>query len=101
MKKLYGVTVAMVTPMTADQQPDYSAVADLTEKLVNRGVNCLYPCGTTGEMLKLTLEDRKQVAETVVKTAAGRVRVFIHVMRLIHWHWRSMRVASARMALAL
>lgn len=79
MKKLYGVTVAMVTPMTADQQPDYSAVADLTEKLVNRGVNCLYPCGTTGEMLKLTLEDRKQVAETVVKTAAGRVRVFIHV----------------------
>lgn len=79
MKKLYGITVAMVTPMTADEKPDLAATADLTEKLIARGVHCLYPCGTTGEMLKLTLEERKAVAETVIKTAAGRVNVFIHV----------------------
>ncbi len=79
MKKLYGITVAMVTPMTADEKPDLAAMADLTEKLIGRGINCLYPCGTTGEMLKLTLEERKAVAETVIKTAAGRVNVFIHV----------------------
>lgn len=79
MQKLYGVTVAMVTPMQADERPDYEAIADLTERLIARGVHCLYPCGTTGEMLKLTLEERKQIAQTVVSTAAGRVRVFIHV----------------------
>ncbi len=79
MKKLYGVTVAMVTPMDEYGKPNYSAVSDLTEKLIARGVNCLYPCGTTGEMLKLTLDERKTVAETVIKAAKGRVNVFIHV----------------------
>lgn len=73
MKKLFGITVAMVTPMTSDEKPDLVAMADLTEKLIDRGVNCLYPCGTTGEMLKLTLEERKSIAETVISTAAGRV----------------------------
>ena len=79
MTKLCGITVAMVTPMNADETPNLPVMAELTEKLIQRGVNCLYPCGTTGEMLKLTLEERKAIAETVIKTAAGRVHVFIHV----------------------
>lgn len=78
MKKLYGVTVAMVTPMFKDGSVDLAGVAKLTEMLVGKGVSCLYPCGTTGEMLKLTTQERKDIAETVVKTAAGRVTVFIH-----------------------
>lgn len=78
MKKLYGVTVAMVTPMLEDGSIDLAGVAKLTEMLVGKGVQCLYPCGTTGEMLKLTTDERKAIAETVVKTAAGRVTVFIH-----------------------
>lgn len=78
MKKLYGVTVAMVTPMDENDRLNLEALEQLTEMLISRGVNCLYPGGTTGEMLKLTTEERKQIAETVVKTAAGRVTVFIH-----------------------
>lgn len=79
MKKLHGVTVAMVTPFDTDGKVDVSALKALTETLVEKGVDCLYPCGTTGEMLRLSVEERKLVAETVVKTAAGRVTVFIHV----------------------
>lgn len=78
MKKLYGVTVAMITPMDKNGHVDLPGVEKLTEMLIGKGANCLYPCGTTGEMLKLTTEERKQIAETVVKTAAGRVTVFIH-----------------------
>lgn len=78
MKKLYGVTVAMITPMDKNGRVDLVGVEKLTEMLIRKGANCLYPCGTTGEMLKLTTEERKQIAETVVKTAAGRVTVFIH-----------------------
>lgn len=78
MKKLYGVTVAMVTPMFEDGSVDLEGVAKLTEMLVGKGASCLYPCGTTGEMLKLTTQERKAIAETVVRTAAGRVTVFIH-----------------------
>lgn len=78
MKELYGVTVAMVTPFTADNKVDYDAVAKLTRMLVDKGVNCLYPCGTTGEMFRLSVEERKNIAKTVVETANHEVTVFIH-----------------------
>ena len=43
-----------------------------------KGVHCLFPLGTTGEMIRLSVTERKAVAETVVRTAAGRVTVYIH-----------------------
>jgi 4-hydroxy-tetrahydrodipicolinate synthase len=79
MKKLYGVTVAMTTPFKPDGSLDLAAVEQMTEMLIAKGVHCLYPCGTTGEFLRMTEEERKSVAETVVRTAAGRVVVYIHV----------------------
>ena len=92
MKHLYGVTVAMVTAFDQDNKVDLAAMAELTKMLVAKGVDCLYPCGTTGEMLRMTVEERMAVAETVIKTAAGRVTVFVHcgamrqedTIRLIH-----------------
>ena len=78
MKELYGITVAMVTPFTQDNQVDYAGVAQLTNMLVDKGVNCLYPCGTTGEMFRMSVEERKKVAKTVVDTAGHKVTVFIH-----------------------
>ncbi|SFJ39340.1 dihydrodipicolinate synthase family protein [Brevibacillus centrosporus] len=79
MKHLYGVTTAMVTPFGEDGQVDHDWMRDLTEFLISKGVHCLYPLGTTGEMLRLSVQERKRVAETVVKAAANRVTVFIHV----------------------
>lgn len=79
MKKMYGVITAMTTPLTEDGQIDTKAIEKQVEFLIGKGVNCLYPCGTTGEMLNLSLEERELIAETVVKAARGRVIVFIHV----------------------
>ncbi|WP_337236768.1 dihydrodipicolinate synthase family protein [Proteus faecis] len=79
MKKLFGVTVAMVTPFDSKDQVDIKALSALTEMLVTKGVDCLYPCGTTGEMLRLSALERKNVAKTVVETANRRLPVFIHV----------------------
>ena len=79
MKTLYGVAVAMVTPFTADDTVDVKALQDLTEMLIAKGVNCLYPCGTTGEMLRLSVQERELIIETVLKQAAGRVIVYAHV----------------------
>jgi len=76
---LYGVTVAMVTPFRADGSVDYAGVRNLVDFLIEKGVHCLYPLGTTGEMFRLTFDERMKVAETVVKHAAGRVTVFVHV----------------------
>ncbi|SFO89537.1 dihydrodipicolinate synthase family protein [Salibacterium halotolerans] len=78
MKKLYGVTSAMVTPMLEDERIDRQGLEQLTTFLIDKGVDCLFPLGTTGEMFKLSVEERKEVAETVIQAADKRVNVFIH-----------------------
>lgn len=78
MKQLYGVVVALVTPIAKTGRIDLQTTERLADALIGTGVNCLYPCGTTGEMLRMSADERKQVAEAVVKTANGRVPVFIH-----------------------
>lgn len=79
MKRLEGVVVPVVTPLTASDKVDTQSLERLTDHCIDGGLNCLYPCGTTGEMMYLTVEERKTAAETVVKQAAGRVPVFVHV----------------------
>jgi 4-hydroxy-tetrahydrodipicolinate synthase len=79
LKKLYGVITAMTTPFDEHDHVDTEALKKQTEFLIQKGVNCLYPTGTTGEMYLMTPEERELVAQTVVETAAGRVPVYIHV----------------------
>lgn len=79
MKKLYGITVAMTTPFTDDGQFDAKSMEEQTEFLIQKGIHCLYPCGTTGEMLHMTTKERMDAAQCVVRQAAGRVPVYIHV----------------------
>ncbi len=78
MKHLYGITAAMTTPFYEEGDIDIPSLKNLTDFLITSGVNCLYPCGTTGEMLRLTPKERKKIAETVVDTSAGKTTVFIH-----------------------
>ncbi len=78
MKKMQGVITAMTTPFLADGNVDFPALTRHADFLIDAGVHALYPCGTTGEMLLMTIEQREAVAECVVARAAGRVTVFIH-----------------------
>jgi len=77
MKKLYGVTVPMVTPLTKEDKIDRPGLERLTDYLIDKKIQCLYPVGTTGEMMYLSLEERKEVAEIVTARAAGRAVVYI------------------------
>jgi 4-hydroxy-tetrahydrodipicolinate synthase len=77
MKKLSGITVPIVTPFNEDGTIDVESLRKLTEYVIKSGLTCLYPCGTTGEMLFLNNEERKLISETVVAQAAGRVPVFV------------------------
>lgn len=79
MKKLYGTVVPMITPLTEQDEIDVESLKRLTDHCIDGGLQCLYPCGTTGEMMYLTTEERMQTAETVAKHADGRVPVFVHV----------------------
>lgn len=79
MKKLYGITVALVIPMNRQtQEVDYPKLTELVEKLISKGVHCVYCCGTDSEMFHLTFDERKKIAQTVVDAAKGRVVVYVH-----------------------
>ena len=78
MKKLFGVTTSMTTPFDERDRVDVAALEAMTDFSIAKGTDCLYPCGTTGEMHLMSCEERELVAETVVRRAAGRVTVFIH-----------------------
>lgn len=79
MKKLFGVTVPIITPFDEKGEVDVPSLENLTEYIVQSGLHCLYPCGTTGEMLLLNQDERKAVVETVVKKANHRIPVYAHV----------------------
>lgn len=73
---LQGILVALVTPFTEDGTTiDTQAMARYIDHLVESGVHGLVPGGSTGEFTTLTLDERKQSTEEVVKAAAGRVPV--------------------------
>lgn len=77
MRLLYGVTVPLVTPLTKERTLYISSLEHLTDFLIEKGIHCLYPGGTTGEMMLMGMEDRKVLAETVVRQTAGRAVVYI------------------------
>lgn len=77
MRLLYGVTVPLVTPLTKERTLDISSLEHLTDFLIEKGIHCLYPGGTTGEMMLMGMEDRKVLAETVVRQTAGWAVVYI------------------------
>lgn len=78
MKKLKGIISAMVTPFDHHGAVDEDGVAALCEFLIDKGVNALYPAGSTGECVLMSLEERKRLAELVMKYAKGRVPVVVH-----------------------
>ncbi|MBI4624770.1 MAG: dihydrodipicolinate synthase family protein [Verrucomicrobia bacterium] len=74
-KKLVGPIVAMTTHFTKDDQVDLGAMRELTEFYVQSGIPTVIADGSTGEFASLSEEERRQVIETVVQTARGRMTV--------------------------
>ena len=50
----------------------------LVDFLIVHGIDGFLPCGTTGEGMLLSIEERKLVAETVVRQNGGRVYIMVH-----------------------
>lgn len=76
---LKGILPAMVTPFNPESGGvDESALAALTDRLIEAGVGGLVPCGSTGEFQTLSRQERYRVTEVVVAAAKGRVPVVPH-----------------------
>jgi N-acetylneuraminate lyase len=78
-QKTEGLIAAPFTPMHADGALNLDAVEAYAHWLHSRGVVGAFICGTTGEGMSLTLEERRQLAERWVHAAPPELRVIVHV----------------------
>lgn len=75
-ERFHGVLPALITPFTPDSSAiDTPALAAIVDRLIAAGVGGLVPGGSTGEFTTLTGAERRQLVETTVDAAAGRVPV--------------------------
>jgi 4-hydroxy-tetrahydrodipicolinate synthase len=72
--RFQGSLVAIVTPMK-DGAVDLRALRELVEWHVAEGTDGIVPCGTTGEGVTLTAQERFDVIRTVVEAVRGRIPV--------------------------
>ncbi|MDL4916153.1 MAG: dihydrodipicolinate synthase family protein [Enterobacterales bacterium endosymbiont of Blomia tropicalis] len=78
MKKLTGLIAAPHTPFDAQGEVNFQAIDQIAEHLVDDGVQGVYVCGTTGEGIHCSVEERKKIAERWVKAAQGKLSITVH-----------------------
>jgi len=72
-----GIVVPIPTLFDERGRLDEAANARHVEWLIARGVHGLFALGTTGEFTSLAPDERRVMAELVVRTAQGRVPVLV------------------------
>ncbi|MHA1730199.1 MAG: 4-hydroxy-tetrahydrodipicolinate synthase [Promethearchaeota archaeon] len=70
-----GVIPALVTPFNKDESINEENLRNLVNYLIEQGVTGLLPCGTTGEFVNMSVEERLKVIKIVVDEANGKVPV--------------------------
>jgi len=74
-----GVWPAMLTPLRTDGSPNLGACEQLVDLFAKQGLGGIYLVGSTGQWPLFTMAERKAIAECVVKAAAGKIPVMVHV----------------------
>lgn len=73
--RLRGALSAIITPFDERGELDLKALARLVDVQIERGINGLVACGTTGETPTLNEDEQERVIRTVVEVTGGRVPV--------------------------
>ncbi|MEA2090117.1 MAG: 4-hydroxy-tetrahydrodipicolinate synthase [Thermoproteota archaeon] len=76
MFKPEGVMPALVTPFTKKREElNEESLRRLVNSCIEQGVSGVVPCGTTGEFVNLTVDEKKKVIDVVVDEVNGKVAV--------------------------
>lgn len=73
--QLGNIGTAMVTPFSLDGMIDYAQTATLLEHLIANGTDSVVVSGTTGESPTLTVTEKKELLDFVVKVVNKRIPV--------------------------
>ena len=78
MSRFSGLIAAPFTAMTADGAVDLTKIAAQARALGESGVRGAFICGTTGEGLSLSTEERLEIAEAWAEHK-GTLTLFVHI----------------------
>lgn len=78
MKKLTGLIAAPHTPFDKSNEVNLDVIDQIAELLISQGVSGIYICGTTGEGIHCSVEERKRIAERWVKASRNRLDIIVH-----------------------
>ena len=74
-----GIIAAPFTPMNDKGEINPDAIIDYAQKLKEDGLAGVFVCGTTGEGMSMTLDERKRIAEEWVKYQNDEFKIIVHV----------------------
>ncbi|TCK21471.1 dihydrodipicolinate synthase family protein [Pseudonocardia endophytica] len=78
---LHGIIPPLVSPFTADEQPDLDALRAEVRYHLDLGVHGICVTGSTGDGQMLSLEDSVAIADTAVRETAGQVPVVAGIIQ--------------------
>ena len=73
--RLRGIFTPNMVPLDQHQHINEAELRRYTDWLIAKGVHGLYPNGSTGEFLRFTPQERRQIVEIMVDQTAGRVPI--------------------------
>lgn len=77
MNNIHGIFAVTVTHFNDDGSIDYKSISKHVQWLLQSGVHGIMPVGATGEWPALSTQERRQVAEFVMKEVGGKVPVIV------------------------
>lgn len=73
--RIQGIYTPTLVPLDANGQIHEEELRRFLSWLIDKGVNGLYPNGSTGEFTRFTAEERRRIARITCEVAKGRVPV--------------------------
>lgn len=74
-----GISAPQLTPFYDDGEVNYEEYTRLTRYLIDGGVDGIFVCGTTGEFVNLTMQERKGLLLAAKKGAGEKCRILYNV----------------------
>ncbi len=74
-KRISGILTPHITPVDEKGRVDEDRMCGYLDWLIERGVDGLYPNGSTGEFVRFTPEERRRIIRVVVDHTKGRVPI--------------------------
>jgi len=99
MKKLEGLIAAPHTPFRADGSLNLDMIPQQVEVLLKQKVIGAYICGTTGEGICCSVDERKQVMKAWADAAKGKLFIIAHVGALSITDARALAAYAAELGL--